>query len=68
MVHADRTVSPARRKWLQFRANRRGFYSLVIFSVLFVLSLGAELVSNDKPFLIVYQGTYYFPLFKTYPE
>ncbi|NNF48079.1 MAG: ABC transporter permease [Desulfofustis sp.] len=68
VVHADRTVSPARRKWLQFRANRRGFYSLVIFSVLFVLSLGAELVSNDKPFLIVYQGTYYFPLFKTYPE
>ena len=68
VISDHRTVSPARRKWLQFRANRRGFYSLIIFTVLFVISLGAELISNDKPFLIVYQGSYYFPLFKTYPE
>ena len=65
---ADRTVSPARRKWRRFRRNKRGFYSLVIFSILFIFSLGAEVISNDKPYLIVYQGDYYFPLFKTYPE
>lgn len=67
-VFANRTVSPARRKWQRFRRNRRGFYSLVIFSVLFVFSLGAELISNDKPFLVVYQGEYYFPIFRVYPE
>ncbi|MEJ2135892.1 MAG: ABC transporter permease, partial [Desulfofustis sp.] len=64
----DRTVSPARRKWQRFRKNRRGFYSLVIFLVLFVFSLAAELISNDKPFFVVYQGEYYFPIFRVYPE
>ena len=65
---AGRTVSPGRRKWQRFRRNKRGFYSLVIFSVLFVLSLCAEVISNDKPFLVVYQDAYYFPLFRAYPE
>lgn len=53
---------------MRFKRNRRGFYSLIIFLVCFVLSLGAELISNDKPFLVVYEGHYYFPLIKTYPE
>ncbi len=56
------------RRWLKFRNNRRGFYSLVIFAVLFVLSLGAEAISNDKPFMVRYDNTYYFPIFKTYQE
>lgn len=61
-------VSPYRRSWLRFRANRRGYFSLWIFAFLFVISLGAELLSNDRPLVIQYQGEYYFPLFKAYPE
>ena len=61
-------VSPRRRSWLRFRANRRGYYSLWLFGFLFIISLGAELLSNDRPLVIQYQGDYYFPLFKTYPE
>jgi microcin C transport system permease protein len=61
-------ISPGRRRWLRFRKNRRGFYSLIVFSLLFAISLGAELISNDKPFLVIYQGTYFFPLVKSYPE
>lgn len=57
-----------RRRWNSFRRNRRGFYSLVIFSVLFLLSLIAEGISNDRPFLVRYHGEYYFPLFRAYPE
>ena len=60
--------SLARRRWRNFRKNRRGFYSLILFGILFILSLFAELVSNDKPFLVQYQGHSYFPLFKSYPE
>ncbi|MEW6645645.1 MAG: ABC transporter permease [Pseudomonadota bacterium] len=60
--------SSSRRAWRRFRANRRGYYSLWLFGLLFVLSLGAELLSNDKPIVVQYQGAYYFPLFVTYPE
>ncbi len=58
----------ARRRWRNFKKNRRGFYSLLLFSLLFVLSLFAEVFSNDTPFLIRYEGKYYFPLFRSYPE
>ena len=61
-------LTPGRRRWLRFRNNRRGYYSLLLFSVLFVLSLGAEVISNDKPLLVIYQGDYYFPLLSAYPE
>ena len=64
----DVPQSPLRRRWRQFRKNRRGFVSLVVFLTLFALSLGAELISNDKPYLVVYQGDYYFPIIKQYPE
>ncbi|WP_130472729.1 ABC transporter permease [Candidatus Magnetaquicoccus inordinatus] len=57
-----------RRRWRRFQAHRRGFHSLWIFALLFVLSLGAELLANDKPLLIHYQGSYYFPLWQSYPE
>ena len=61
-------ASATRRAWRRFKANRRGYVSLWIFSILFVLSLFAEVLSNDKPLIIHYQGEYYFPLFTSYPE
>ena len=61
-------MSPARRAWLRFRRHRLGFASLVVFTVLFVLSLGAELLSNDKPLVARYQGHWYFPVVQTLPE
>ncbi|HMN20684.1 MAG TPA: ABC transporter permease [Ottowia sp.] len=65
---APPSVSPARRAWLRFRRNRLGTGSLVLFCVLVLLSLFAEVVSNDKPLLVHYQGQWYFPLVKAYPE
>jgi microcin C transport system permease protein len=56
------------RRLANFRANRRGYVSLWIFLVLFVISLFAEVIANDRPLLIFYDGQYYFPLFQTYPE
>ncbi|VAW68594.1 ABC transporter, permease protein 2 (cluster 5, nickel/peptides/opines) [hydrothermal vent metagenome] len=61
-------ISPGKRSWLRFKANRRGYYSLWIFSAIFLLSLFAELISNDKPLLVHYQGEYYFPVFNFYKE
>ncbi len=61
-------LSPARRAWLRFRRHRLGFVSLVLFTLLFVLSLGAELLSNDKPLVVRYQGQWYFPVVQTLPE
>src|SRR5690606_23294884 len=52
----------------RFRANRRGWWSLHIFLVLFVLSLGAELIANDKPLVVGYQDELYFPVVKRYAE
>jgi len=57
-----------RRRWQNFKANRRGFVSLWIFLVLFFGTLGAEFIANDKPFLVKYDGGYYFPALKNYPE
>jgi len=63
------SLSPVSRRRLQrFRRNRRGWYSLWMFGVLLVLSLGAELVANDKPLLLCSQGKLYFPAFKRYTE
>ena len=62
------SVSPGRRIWLRFRQNRRGYWSLLLFSLLFALSLMAELVSNDKPLVARYNGELVFPVAKTYSE
>ena len=63
------TLSPiAERRLLQFKRNKRGYYSLWIFVFLFVFSLGAELVANDKPIVASYNNHVYFPVFKSYPE
>jgi microcin C transport system permease protein len=56
------------RRWQNFKANRRGYWSLVLFLVLFGTSLMAEFIANDRPLLVSYQGALYFPVFKTYPE
>jgi microcin C transport system permease protein len=56
------------RRWRNFKANRRGWWSLWIFLVLFVMSMGAEFIANDKPLLVSFKGDLYFPTLKTYPE
>jgi microcin C transport system permease protein len=61
-------LSPGRRAWLRFKSNRRGYISLWIFSILFVLSFFAEVLSNDKPLLVYFEGGYYFPVINSYPE
>lgn len=62
------SVSPSLRAWRRFRRNKLGYRSLLIFSVLVVLSLFAEVLSNDKPLLVRYQGEFYFPLVRDYSE
>lgn len=62
------SVSPSRRAWQRFRRNHLGYWSLVLFSLLVVLSLFAEVLSNDKPLLVRYQDGLYVPLLKDYSE
>jgi microcin C transport system permease protein len=61
-------VSLNQRRWRQFKANRRGWWSLWIFLALFGLSLVAELLANDKPVVMSYRGDLYFPVFHDYAE
>jgi microcin C transport system permease protein len=56
------------RRLENFRANRRGYWSLWVFLALFVVSLFAELVANDKPFIVYFQGEIYSPILTMYPE
>ena len=60
--------SPSRRAWQRFRRNRLGFASLIIFCALVLISLAAELVSNDRPLVVVYQGQTYWPMVRDYSE
>ena len=66
--HSLRLSPLNRRRWQNFKANRRGYWSFWIFSILFIVSLFAELIANDRPFLIQYDGHLYFPAFVSYPE
>ncbi|MBE3637527.1 ABC transporter permease [Mangrovicoccus sp. HB182678] len=62
-------ISPLNRRRLRnFRANSRAFWSLVVFGILFFVSLFAEFLANDKPILVRFQGAYYTPIFNFYPE
>ena len=62
-------ISPLnRRRWRNFKANRRAFWSLWLFLLLYGLSLFAPLLANDRPFLVRYQGEYFTPIFNFYPE
>ncbi len=56
------------RRWHNFKANRRGWWSLWVFLVLFVITLFADFIANDKPLLISYDGGFYAPIFVSYPE
>ncbi len=56
------------RRWRNFKANRRGYWSFWIFMVLFVVTLFANFIANDKPLYISFAGKSYFPVFVTYPE
>lgn len=56
------------RRWRNFKANRRGYWSMWIFLVLFVLSLFAEFIANDRPVLASYKGEMLFPTLVDYPE
>ena len=63
------TLSPINQRRLHnFRSNRRGWWSFWLFLILFFGSLGAEFVANDKPIVVYYNGGFYFPIFKAYPE
>jgi microcin C transport system permease protein len=57
-----------RERWNRFKANRRGFFSLWIFCGFFFISLFSELIANDKPLLVVYDGKPHFPQLVVYPE
>jgi microcin C transport system permease protein len=63
------SLSPInKRRWQNFKANRRGYVSFWLFLVLFVVSLFAEFIANDKPILVRLEGKTFFPVFATYPE
>lgn len=56
------------QQWQQFRKTKRGFWSLIIFSILFCICMAAELIANDKPILINFDNNWYFPIVQTYSE
>lgn len=62
------SLTPGQRAWRRFRQHKRGFFSLWLFLLLFVLSLGAELLSNDKPLVVRYHDQLYFPVLFDYKE
>ena len=63
------TLTPInQRRWQNFKANKRGYWSLWLFLILFGISLFAEFIANDRPILINYDGGLYMPVFKTYTE
>ena len=64
----DIPLSPGRRAWQRFRANRLGYGSMLVFMALFVVSLFAEVLCNDKPFLARYNGSFYVPMVQSLPE
>ena len=57
-----------RRRWRNFAANRRGFWSFWLFLALFVTSLFAEFLANDRPIIASYKGELIFPIVQDYPE
>ena len=65
----ESTLSPLNMRRLHnFRANRRGYLAAWVFACLFVVTLFAEFIANDKPLLVVFEGGIYMPVFKSYPE
>lgn len=56
------------RRWRNFKSNRRAYWSLIVFIVLYGLSLFAEVLANDKPLLVRYKGEFFTPIWRFYPE
>ena len=68
-VFLGRRITPVTRRRIEnFKANRRGFWSLWIFLLFFGLSLFAEFLANDRPLLVSYAGSLYVPVLHDYPE
>jgi microcin C transport system permease protein len=67
-VFGPRLTPLTRRRLANFAANRRGFWSLWLFLLLFAICLFAELIANDRPILVSYDGGWYMPVFADYPE
>lgn len=62
-------MSPVMQQRLaRFKQNRLGFICLIVFAVIFVLAIFSELIANDKPLMVKYQQSYYFPVIQSYPE
>ncbi|WP_051302946.1 ABC transporter permease [Comamonas composti] len=68
MLAPYKSIPPGTRAWLRFKRNRLGYWSLIIFCAMVLLSLGAELLTNDKPYVVRYQGQTYWPMWNSYPE
>ena len=66
--HGLRLSPLNRRRWQNFKANRRGYWSLWIFGILFIVTLFAEFIANDRPLLVKYDGKLYWPTFVSYSE
>ncbi len=62
------SIGPGRRAWQRFRRNRLGYWSLLVFGALVVASLFAEVLSNDRPLVVRYEGKTYFPIVQDLPE
>lgn len=63
------TLSPLnQRRWQKFKSEKRGYWSLLLFAALFVITLFAEFIANDRPIVVRYKGETYFPVFFYYPE
>ncbi|WP_363317402.1 microcin C ABC transporter permease [uncultured Gilliamella sp.] len=56
------------QRWQRFKHNRRGYYSLWVFLIFFIISLFSDFIVNDRPIFIKYQDNYYSPIFHFYPE
>jgi microcin C transport system permease protein len=67
-THAVALSPLGRRRWQNFKANRRGYWAFWLFLILFFVSLFAEFIANDKPFLVKFDGKFYFPVFVNYAE
>ncbi|MDO9132546.1 MAG: ABC transporter permease [Hydrogenophaga sp.] len=65
---ATTSLSPGRRAWLRFKRNKLGYWSLIVFCVLVVASLFAEVLSNDRPLIVRYEGNTYFPVVQEHAE
>lgn len=58
----------SQRRWQSFKANKRGWWSLWLFGIIFLLSLFAEFIANDKPIILSFKDKIYYPVFVDYPE